>query len=187
MKATPIEIMLQEHVAITSAKLSGPELTSELATLAHGLGMMAELREKSPLVATEASRIALDVLRSTVKPETEAAALGLALAGLVAQNRACLEETGHTSFPEISDEADPLEALRETGGLGLYKTGSRWTHHTGRVYEILGFANTKTSAPDPRYPVMIIYRNVDNGTIWSRQTSDWNRSFTPIFDEPGQA
>ncbi len=53
------------------------------------------------------------------------------------------------------------------------------THHSGRIYKVIGYANEQTTRPD-EYPVTVIYENVDNGLVWCRPAKDWERSFTPI-------
>lgn len=56
------------------------------------------------------------------------------------------------------------------------KAGDCWTHRNGNIYEVMCLTNL----PDePRYPTTVVYRNVNNGTLWSRPLSDWFRSFTP--------
>lgn len=64
--------------------------------------------------------------------------------------------------------------------------GSRWMHRNGNVYQVIAFTNTSKDAvrfkPDEveRYPDMIIYQNVNNGTLWSREVTDWHRSFQQV-------
>lgn len=53
-----------------------------------------------------------------------------------------------------------LEELQETN----------WIHPNGSVYEVLMIANEQTAMP-------VVYRNVDNGNIWSMPVSEWKRSF----------
>lgn len=55
---------------------------------------------------------------------------------------------------------------------------SKWEHHSGRVYQVVKIANTKTERPE-QYPVTVVYENVENGEVWSRPTSEWARSFKP--------
>ena len=59
------------------------------------------------------------------------------------------------------------------------ESGSKWEHHSGRVYAVVEITNGKTERPD-QYPVTVVYQNVDNGTLWSRPLSEWARSFKPI-------
>lgn len=56
------------------------------------------------------------------------------------------------------------------------KVSDVWMHHSGRMYKVLMFANTSVEATE-KYPHMIVYQNVDNGTIWTRRLDDWQRSF----------
>jgi hypothetical protein len=58
--------------------------------------------------------------------------------------------------------------------------GSMWHHRNGNRYRVLMFTNTCTDAPDERYPVMVVYQNQSNGTVWSRRLDDWHRSMTEI-------
>lgn len=58
------------------------------------------------------------------------------------------------------------------------ESGSKWEHHSGRVYRVIGVANASTQRPD-EYPVTIIYENVDNSAVWCRPASEWARSFKP--------
>lgn len=57
--------------------------------------------------------------------------------------------------------------------------GTRWTHHSGRIYEVMFRAN---DVPEPRaeYPLTIVYKNVGNGTIWAGAAHDWHRRMTKI-------
>jgi hypothetical protein len=52
--------------------------------------------------------------------------------------------------------------------------GTRWIHHSGRIYEVLYRAN---DVPEPKseYPLIIVYKNIDNGTIWAGRADDWHR------------
>ena len=56
--------------------------------------------------------------------------------------------------------------------------GSLWHHKNGNKYEVITIANSETKTD--RYPVTVVYKNIDNGTIWSRPLSDWHRSMTPL-------
>lgn len=56
--------------------------------------------------------------------------------------------------------------------------GSSWRHRNGNIYEVTGYTNLHSENTD-RYPIMIIYRG-NNGLVWSRQLSDWYRSFSPV-------
>jgi hypothetical protein len=74
----------------------------------------------------------------------------------------------------------PVEpATTPWGGTGLPPVGVECRHHSGRIYVVTGIANENTQRPD-QYPVTIIYKNVENGTVWSRPASEWARSFRPI-------
>ena len=60
-------------------------------------------------------------------------------------------------------------------------TGSRWRHHSGRVYVVLMVTNTETTRPE-RFPMTVVYQNTANGTRWSRPMEDFltNDRFTPV-------
>lgn len=53
---------------------------------------------------------------------------------------------------------------------------STWQHTNGAVYEVIGYANIKSTNLN-KYPVTIIYRNM-KGDVWCRPANDWHRSFT---------
>lgn len=55
--------------------------------------------------------------------------------------------------------------------------GSHWLHYSGRTYTIILLANLEST--NPRYPVTVVYQG-ENGNIWSRPASDWNRSMTKM-------
>lgn len=59
---------------------------------------------------------------------------------------------------------------------GLYK------HNNGGVYEVTGLANKNTERPG-EYPVTVIYKNIDNHTVWCRPIKEWSRSFKPFPTE----
>lgn len=62
------------------------------------------------------------------------------------------------------------------------EVGKKYQHHSGRVYEVTGFANQHTEYPD-KFPVMILYRNIDNGTEWARALDEWLLKFEPFKTE----
>lgn len=43
--------------------------------------------------------------------------------------------------------------------------GSAWQHHTGRVYTVLGVANTENL--NPKYPVTVIFVG-RTGNLWAK-------------------
>ncbi len=67
-------------------------------------------------------------------------------------------------------------------GVWIPKISLKWRHHSGRVYRIVLITNLETQRPD-EYPVTVVYANVENGTVWSRPASDWDRSFTPCKEQ----
>lgn len=64
-----------------------------------------------------------------------------------------------------------------------YETGEEpevnevWKHYNGNLYEVLMLTNTSVEQTD-KYPHTIVYKNINNGTVWSRRLDDWHRSFT---------
>lgn len=64
---------------------------------------------------------------------------------------------------------------------GLPIVGSRWRHHSGRIYVILMITNIDSKDPE-KFPVTAVYQGSDNGKRWSRSvdvfTGD-DAKFTP--------
>lgn len=56
--------------------------------------------------------------------------------------------------------------------------GSRWRHRNGQTYiiEVL----TNVASTNPKYVPTVVYRNITNGTAWSRPVADWSRSMTRV-------
>jgi hypothetical protein len=57
------------------------------------------------------------------------------------------------------------------------KRNTVWKHHNGNLYRVLFLTNI-TEEPEERYPLTVVYENVNNGTRWSRRADDWHRSMT---------
>lgn len=57
--------------------------------------------------------------------------------------------------------------------------GSRWKHSSGRIYEVMLYANVENDPKRDRYPVTIVYFNVSNRAVYCRRLDDWARSFIP--------
>lgn len=53
--------------------------------------------------------------------------------------------------------------------------GTVWRHRNGNLYRVEFLTNLPD---DPKYPKTVVYRNVNNDTLWSRRYDDWHRSFT---------
>jgi hypothetical protein len=53
-------------------------------------------------------------------------------------------------------------------------------HHSGRVYTILGVANTK-SLDFSKFPTIVYYRGA-NGEEWARLLKDFAPNFSVLFD-----
>lgn len=64
-------------------------------------------------------------------------------------------------------------------------SGQLWRHHSGRVYRVERVTNTAHISE--KFPPMVVYVNVYNGTEWSRPLSDWHRSFTFVGFAPIRA
>lgn len=57
-------------------------------------------------------------------------------------------------------------------------TGELWQHHSGRVYEVIGFANLYTEKPD-KHPVHVLYLG-QNGRLWTRPLTEFRQKFWPL-------
>tara|TARA_R110000851_G_scaffold309817_1_gene469378 strand:+ start:245 stop:544 length:300 start_codon:yes stop_codon:yes gene_type:complete len=89
-------------------------------------------------------------------------------------------------YDAVNTDGDPLYAPSPDGEMVFYSdlpqwvsdhtvvVGSKWLHNNGNKYEVITISNSLTSTD--RYPVTVVYRNVNNGTIWNRSLSDWHRS-----------
>jgi len=55
--------------------------------------------------------------------------------------------------------------------------GSRWRHHSGRLYTVLFLTN---GLDRPDYPRTVVYVGAVNGQIWSGPLHDWHRRMTEI-------
>lgn len=62
----------------------------------------------------------------------------------------------------------------------------QYQHHSGRRYQVMGFANENTQ-DEERFPVTVIYFNLDNGTVWSRPFNEFIEKFEPIADQGHQS
>lgn len=51
----------------------------------------------------------------------------------------------------------------------------KWEHRNGRMYELLFLTNIV--AVSDKYVVTVVYRD-DDGNLWSRPKSEWNKSFS---------
>ncbi len=63
------------------------------------------------------------------------------------------------------------------------KERSVWQHRNGAKYRVKEFTNLGTNDHE-KYPITVVYENVDNGTVWSRPLHDWHRSMTWLYDFP---
>lgn len=64
--------------------------------------------------------------------------------------------------------------------------GKQYIHKNGNIYTVLFLTNVD-SDDKVNHPIDVVYMG-QNGKIWSRRLSDWNRSFTEIvFDEFGKS
>lgn len=52
---------------------------------------------------------------------------------------------------------------------------SIWVHYNGLEYKVIGIANDGTN---PKYPITVVYKGVHNNKVWTRDLTDWYRSFT---------
>lgn len=57
------------------------------------------------------------------------------------------------------------------------RINSKWRHRNGIKYEVICISNLESK--NFKYAPQVIYQG-ENGNVWSRPLSDWNRSFTKI-------
>lgn len=60
--------------------------------------------------------------------------------------------------------------------------GKQYKHNNGNIYTVLFLTNTASStdsSPETlkNHPIDVVYMG-QNGKVWSRRLSDWDRSFT---------
>lgn len=55
--------------------------------------------------------------------------------------------------------------------------GSRWEHHSGRIYTVLGVANTENA--NPKYPITVVYVG-ENGNLWAKTLSNFLETMCEI-------
>jgi len=59
-----------------------------------------------------------------------------------------------------------------------FMTGKQYKHRNGNIYTVLFLTNIHTSIElIESHPVDVIYIG-QNGRLWSKRLSDWNKSFT---------
>lgn len=54
--------------------------------------------------------------------------------------------------------------------------GSHWRHSNGNLYRVEEPANV--DGDRPRYLEHVVYRNIHNGKLYTRELQDWHRSMT---------
>ena len=57
------------------------------------------------------------------------------------------------------------------------EAGTIWQHKNGNKYSVVLLANERSERLE-EYPVMVVYENIDNHTVWTRKLTDWHRSMT---------
>lgn len=58
--------------------------------------------------------------------------------------------------------------------------GKTYKHRNGNEYKVLMITNTAGSPErQEKYPKTVVYQG-ENGHVWSRPLSDWDRSFTEL-------
>src|SRR5690554_2171786 len=65
--------------------------------------------------------------------------------------------------------------------------GKKYKHRNANIYTVLYLTNTFGGKGGPMerlkdHPIDVVYQG-DNGYVWSRRLSDWNRSFTEVLSE----
>lgn len=58
------------------------------------------------------------------------------------------------------------------------KTMERFQHQNGNIYSILYIANSHCKLKD--YPIYVIYKNENNGTIWAKTLDNFRKKMTKI-------
>lgn len=61
---------------------------------------------------------------------------------------------------------------------GYPRPGANFKHHSGRTYVILHITNIEATDPE-KFPIEVVYRNIHNGTVWSRPLDKWMPKFSP--------
>ena len=75
-------------------------------------------------------------------------------------------------------EIRPESSKPEWDGKGLPPVGTVCEHHSGRKYEVAGYANQETEQHEA-YPLTIIYCNIETGSSWCKPFEEWKKSFKP--------
>lgn len=68
-----------------------------------------------------------------------------------------------------------IAAVYGLRGLSIPAKGEIWKHHSGRLYRIDGLRNT--AHPSDKFPVRVLYTQIDTGEEYDRALSDWHGSF----------
>lgn len=72
-----------------------------------------------------------------------------------------------------------VDRFRTINGVTI---GEQWEHHSGRVYEVIGFANQHTERPD-KHPVHVLYRG-PGGREWTRPLTEFLQKFSKLTNVP---
>lgn len=62
----------------------------------------------------------------------------------------------------------------------LDMVGKVYMHNNGLMYVVTGVSNLDYT---PAYPITIIYRGLNDNTVWSMPLSDWDRSLTLYIEK----
>lgn len=57
--------------------------------------------------------------------------------------------------------------------------GSKWKHHKGEVYIVLGVTSSPEEFNAEKFPISVFYEGPD-GRRWTRTLESWKQSFTPL-------
>lgn len=63
--------------------------------------------------------------------------------------------------------------------LTLPEEGTKWKHHKGDVYTVLGVSSKPDADKTAKFPVSVFYEGPD-GRRWIRTLESWKQSFTPL-------
>ena len=61
------------------------------------------------------------------------------------------------------------------------KPGSKWIHTSGEEYEVVCLANNHAEeGRRAEYPMTVVYKRLNDNTVWTRPVERWQSSFTRL-------
>lgn len=134
---------------------------------------------------TAADAMAEVLLNSPIMKELHRAAAKTAMSEHAADPASYLKNAkswadgGFTGKPSDLPQAKSFESLYLCKPAPTPTPGSVWKHRNGNHYAVVMIANGESERQE-NYPTTVVYRNVENGNVYSRKLSDWHRSMTEI-------